>query len=118
MIKENILQNKTYEFSLQMIKLHKLLVTSREFIIARQILRCGTSIGANVEEAIGGFSKKDFASKLSIAYKESRETKYWIKLLRDSNYITTKLASKLIASIDEISAIIYRSINTVQNKNL
>jgi four helix bundle protein len=65
-------------------------------------LRSGTSIGANVEEAIGAQSKKDFLSKISIAYKEARETNYWLRLLRDSNLIESQLANALIRDIDEL----------------
>ena len=78
-MKENLIQDKSYAFALKIIKLYQHLTsTKKEFVLTRQLLKCGTSIGANVEEAIGGQSEKDFISKISIAYKEVRETKYWL----------------------------------------
>lgn len=80
----NIVQEKSYQFALNIITTTRLLVDSqREYALSRQLLKSGTSIGANVEEAIGGQSKRDFIAKLSIAYKEARETKYWLRLIRD-----------------------------------
>lgn len=85
--KENIVKDKSYKFSLRIVKLFKYLVEDKkEYLLSKQILRCGTSIGANIEEAIGGITKKDFINKVFIAYREARETHYWIRLLRDSDY--------------------------------
>lgn len=78
-MKDNLIANKTFEFSLMIIKLYLELKKENEFIISKQLLRCGTSVGANVEEAIASQSRKDFISKLSIASKEARETKYWLR---------------------------------------
>lgn len=79
-MKENLIANKTFDFALSIIDLYIKLKKENEFIISKQIMRSGTSIGANVEEAIAAQSKKDFINKLSIASKEARETKYWLKL--------------------------------------
>lgn len=76
------------------------------FELAKQILRSGTSIGANVEEAIGAQSKKDFFAKISVAYKESRETQYWIRLLSDSGYLTKGSADLLLGRCEELSKIL------------
>lgn len=85
MEKPNLIQEKSYSFALKIILTYKRLVLSKEpFAILNQLLRSGTSIGANVEEGIGGQTKKDFASKMSIAYKESRESHYWLCLFKDS----------------------------------
>ena len=84
----------------------------REFILSRQILRSGTSIGANIEEAIGGQFKKDFISKLSIAYKESRETNYWLRILHDTNFITKKEFLSIISDLDEVQKILVSIIKT------
>jgi len=74
---DNVIKVKSYNFSLRIIKLYKYLVEEKkEYVLSKQILRSGTSIGANVEEAIGGISEKDFLFKLTIAYKEARETRY------------------------------------------
>ncbi|MBO6523169.1 MAG: four helix bundle protein [Balneolaceae bacterium] len=104
---ENAIQNKSYSFALRIVKLYKFLCEEkREFTLSKQIVRSGTSIGANVEEGIGAFSKKDFRYKLSIAYKETRETKFWIKLLRDSDYIEEKLAGSLLKDCEELLKIL------------
>ena len=83
--KENIIIDKTFNFSLDIISLFKELQNEREYILSKQLLRSATSIGANVEEASAAQSKKDFINKMSIASKEARETKYWLKLLDKSD---------------------------------
>lgn len=76
---ENVLSNKAYAFALRIIRMYQhLSQQDKGFVLFKQVLRSGTSIGANVEEAIGGISRKDFVAKLSVAYKEARETKYWL----------------------------------------
>jgi four helix bundle protein len=86
-MKENIIQQKSFNFALLIIELYKKLVKRSEFVLSKQILRSGTSIGANIEESIGAQSKNDFISKISISYKEARETEYWLKLLLGGKYI-------------------------------
>jgi len=104
---DNIIQTNSYDFALRIIKLNKYLVSEqKEFSISRQLLRSGTSIGANVEEAIGGTTKKDFKYKLSISYREARESHYWIRLLRDSNYVSQDQADSLLKDCDELLKII------------
>jgi len=104
---DNIIQNKSYSFALRVIKLYKHLIKNKkEYIISRQLLRSGTSIGANIEEAIGGQSKKDFLSKMTIAYKEARETRYWINLLRDSDSLEKDLSQSLLNECEELCKII------------
>lgn len=104
---QNIIQVKSYAFALRIVKLYKFLCEKkREFTLSRQIVRSGTSIGANIEEGVGAFSKKDFRYKLSIAYKEAQETKFWIKLLRDSNFIDAKLATSLLNDCEELLKIL------------
>ena len=93
--RENIIVQKSYAFALNIIQLYKKLVEDKEFVLSKQILRSGTSIGANVHEAVGSESKKDFIHKLGIALKESRETSYWLRLLRDSNYIDQQIFDSL-----------------------
>ena len=76
---DNVVQNKSYDFALRIVKVYKYLSQEKkEFVLSKQLLRSGTSVGANIEEAIGGQSKADFFAKLTIAYKEARESKYWI----------------------------------------
>ena len=107
MEKYNLIQDKSYKFALRIVKMYKYLVDEKkDFIISRQILRCGTSIGANIEESIGAQSKKDFFAKLTIAYKEARETHFWIRLLSDSNFISTKVSKSLLDDCVELLKII------------
>ena len=82
----------------------------QEYTLAKQILRSGTSIGANIEEARGGYSTKDFIARLGISYKESRETKYWLKLLHATNYISKEEFESLFADADELGKILYKII--------
>jgi len=116
-MKENIIRDKSYKFALRIIKLYKYLINNKkEYVLSKQILRSGTSIGANIEEAVGGYSEKDFLAKLSLAYKEARETKYWINLLIDSNYLEFKLAKTLLEDCEEICKIIGRIQITCKDK--
>lgn len=81
---DNVVQAKSYAFAVRIVRLYQYLTGERrEYVLSRQVLRCGTSIGANIEEAIGGQSRADFIAKLAIAYKEARETSYWLRLLRE-----------------------------------
>jgi four helix bundle protein len=94
---ESIISKKAYAFALEIIKPYKYLTTDKkEYILSKQILRAGTSIEANVNEAVSGQSKRDFIHKLSISLKEARETSYWLNLLRDSGYIQQETFSNLI----------------------
>ena len=103
----NIIQVKSYAFALRIIKLYVYLKNEKnEYTLGKQILRSGTSIGANIEEAIGAQSDRDFLSKISIAYKEARETHYWIRLLTDSNFLVASEETSLINDCDELLKII------------
>ena len=107
MEKENIIQIKTFQFAVRIINFCKFLtIDKKEYIISKQILRSGTSIGANIEEAIGGQSKRDFINKVSLAYKESRETRYWLRLLKETNYIDDKMFCSINNDCEEIIKII------------
>ena len=108
---DNLIQNKTFEFALSIIKFYTICKSQNEYILSKQILRCGTSIGANVEEAIAAQSKKDFISKLSIANKEARETKYWLKLYESSNLVQIDIDSYL-KEIESIINILTKIIKT------
>ena len=104
LVNNNLIQIKTFEFALKIIKFYIECKAQNEFILSKQILRCGTSVGANVEEAIAAQSKKDFISKLSIVNKEARETRYWLKLYQCSDLvkIETEFYLKEIESIINI----------------
>lgn len=115
----NVILEKSYLFGLRTVKLYMHLrkqKIERELLI--QLLRSGTSIGANVEEAVGAQSKNDFVHKLSIAYKESRETSYWLKMLNDAGILETKFARSFLSEIDELKKIlasILKTSKTIRN---
>ncbi len=115
-MKENILREKAYKFALRIIKLYKFIIQEhKEYVLSKQILKSGTSIGANIEESIHAQSKLDFIHKLSIAQKEASETNYWLRLLRDSDYIKPKLAESLIFDCEEIQKLLTSSIKTAKS---
>ncbi len=116
MKKDNVIKNKSYNFAVRIVKVYQYLCDNKkEYVLSKQLLRCGTSIGANIEEAIGGQSKKDFFAKLSISYKEARETHYWIRLLTDTNYLNEKESKSLLQDIEEILKIIGSIQRTIRN---
>lgn len=111
--KDNIVLNKSFDFALEIIELYKILKSKNEFVISKQLLRSGTSIGANVEEATAAQSKKDFATKMSIASKEARETRYWLRLLNKSKLVEYDYKNYL-NKIDELIRIITAIVKTAQ----
>ena len=118
MKEDNLVADKSYRFALRIIKLYQHLVQEKqEYVLSKQILRSGTSIGANVEEALGGLSRKDFTFKLQIAYKEARETQYWLRLLRDSQYLEEKLADSFIEDCQELRRILNRILKSTKENN-
>jgi four helix bundle protein len=113
MKKENIIQDRSFDFALQIIKLYKELENQKEFILSKQLLKSGTSIGANVEEALAGISKKDFTAKMSISSKEARETRYWLRLYQASKLVDLDYSSYL-KEIDEIINILTTIVKSSQ----
>ena len=117
-MKENLLIDKSISFAARIIKLNQFLVKNKkEVIISKQIVRSGTSIGANINEASYGQSKADFISKMHIALKETAETEYWLKLLVMSDYITEDMGKSLLNDCLEIKRILVASINTAKSSN-
>ncbi|MEP7038676.1 MAG: four helix bundle protein [Acidobacteriota bacterium] len=117
-MKDNVLLEKSFAFAVRVVKAYKFLVEEkRELVISKQFLRSGTSIGANAEEAVGGQSKADFISKLSIAYKEARETKYWIRLLEATDYLSAKQSASLLNELEELLKIIGKIQITTKNNS-
>jgi len=118
--KENksIIADKAYAFALQIISVYKELKKENEFVLSKQILRSGTSIGANVNEAISAISKKDFVFKLSISLKEARETKYWLNLLKDSDFISQEIFNKSNNDCEELIKILSSIILTTKQRYL
>ena len=119
MAKESVLKEKSYAFAIRVINLAKFLrEEKKEFILSKQIVRCGTSVGANIEEASGAQSNNDFIAKLHISLKEAKETHYWVRLLRDTEYISKEQTQSLIDDIDEIITILTKSLKTVKSNNI
>ena len=114
MKKDNRILEMTFSFSLSIIALYKILIENKEFVISRQLLRSGTSIGANIEEANAAQTKKEFITKMSIASKEARETKYWLRLLEASKLVSTDYSSYL-STIDHIINILTKIVKTSQD---
>ncbi|OQA07130.1 MAG: hypothetical protein BWY67_01797 [Bacteroidetes bacterium ADurb.Bin397] len=112
----SIIVTKSYSFAIDVVMLYKKLVEQKEFILSKQLLRCGTSIGANVNEAISAESKKDFVHKLGIALKEARETVYWLKLLKDSNYLIQDAFEMNISKCSELIKILSSIILTTKQR--
>jgi four helix bundle protein len=113
-MKENLIKTKSFQFSLNAIEVYKLLIAKNEFVLSKQFFRSATSIGANVEEADAGYSKKDFAAKMSISSKETRETLYWIKLIEASNFIEYDF-NNLKAECESIIRILTSIVKTAQS---
>jgi four helix bundle protein len=114
----NVVQEKSYAFALRMVRMYQHLTEQgKEWVLSKQVLRSGTSIGANVEEAIGGQSDRDFLAKFNVAYKEARETHYWLRLLRDSGYLTDAEAASMIADCEELLKLTGSIIKTMKQKN-
>ena len=106
-MKENLVQQKSYAFAVRIVRVFRYLAQKKkEYVLSRQLLRCGTSIGANVEEAIGAQSRADFIARITIAYKEARETSYWLRLLKDTNYLTAAQFDIVHAEAEELCRII------------
>lgn len=114
---ENIILDKTLKFSLMAIDYYKQMVAQNEFVLSKQFLRSATSIGANVNEASAAQTKKDFISKMSIASKEARETKYWITLLEKSQLVILDY-TPLLKESDEILRILTSIVKTAQTNEL
>lgn len=116
MAKDNLIINKTFDFSLLIIELYRFLVENKEYVLSKQLLRSGTSIGANVEEAVGAISKKEFTAKMGISLKEARESRYWLKLLERSQIVKYNYSIQL-KEIEEILNILTAIVKTSQSNN-
>lgn len=118
MKENNLIVEKSYCFALKIVKLYSYLVeTKREYKLSGQLLSSGTSIGANIEEAMGGSSRRDFKFKLDISYREARETRYWLRLLRDSDWLEKRLAESLLNDCEEILRILGSILKTIKKND-
>ncbi len=114
-MKENVVARKSEEFAIKVVHVYqKLVENKREFVLSKQFLRSGTSIGANIAESEGAISKAEFSLKISMAYKEALETKYWINLMNKTGYLDVELAEDLINDADELSKILFSIIKTTR----
>jgi four helix bundle protein len=114
---DNNLYKKSYAFAIRIVKSYRFLSDEKkEFILSKQLLKSGTSIGANVAEANGAISKADFSAKLSISYKECLETKYWLNLLKDTGFIEQKVFQSMYTDADELAKILYSTLKKTRKR--
>ena len=115
-MKENVIETKSFDFAVRIVNLYKHLTTEKkEFVLSKQLLRCGTSIGANISEAENAQSKADFTSKMSIALKEASETIFWLRLLHKTEYLSDNEFNSIFTDITEITAILTSICKTTKN---
>lgn len=113
-MQKSVVGQKSYDFAIKIVNLYKDLLVNKEFILSRQLLKSGTSIGANVAEANGAISEVDFSAKMSIAYKEALETKYWLNLLKDTGYISVDKHNEIFNDADEICKMLFSILKTTR----
>ena len=112
-MQNNPVKTKSYEFAVRIVNMYKhLSKEKKEFVLSKQVLRSGTSIGANVAEALGGSSRADFVNRMNISYKETRETLYWLNLLYDTGFIGKPAYQSIRKDCDELARILFSIINT------
>ncbi len=114
---EGITEQKSFEFAVRAVKVYRYLTESKkESVLSKQLLRCGTSIGANVSEAQRGQSKPDFLSKMSIALKEANESAYWLRLLHRTGYLSDKQFESLYEDVNELIRLLIATCKTAQSR--
>ena len=117
-MKPNLIKNKSFELAKEIVFLyHHLVKEKHEYILSKQLLRAGTSVGANTAEGVAGQSKNDFRHCLNIAYKEARETYFWLTLLRETNYLTDQKSKAAISVCDETIRILCSILKTLEENN-
>lgn len=107
MVENSLAYQKAYDFAIRIVKAYRFLKQNEEYVLSKQLLRSGTSVGANIAEANGAISNAEFSSKIGIAYKEILETKYWLSLLKDTEYLTEDIYNSIFNDADEIAKILY-----------
>ena len=114
---ENIVEAKSFDFAVRIVNLYKHLTEEKkEYVLSKQLLRCGTSIGANVAEAERAQTKPDFYAKMSIALKEANETNYWLRLLHKTDYLTDNEFNSIYKDVDEIISLLVSITKTIKNQ--
>ncbi len=107
-MKNNIVKDRSFELAVEIVFLYQFLTREkREYILSKQVLRSGTSVGANISEGVAAQSKKEFCYRLSIAYKESRETMFWLNLLCSTGYLPTEKSSPAISKCEEVNKLLF-----------
>lgn len=116
---DNMVLNKAVDFAVRIIRLYQYLTSQKqEFVLSKQILRCGTSIGANLSEATEGYSRKEFETKVYIALKEARETEYWLKLLEKTDYLSSEEYLSINNDCEEILKLLVSITKTLRNHEI
>lgn len=114
-MKENVVIAKSFSFAVRVVRLYQYLCDEkREFVLSKQLLRSGTSIGANIHEATQGQSRKDFLSKMNIALKEAAETEYWLKLLMETDFLTEKQGLSIMNDCVELKKLLHAIVKTTK----
>jgi four helix bundle protein len=115
----NLIRGMAFEFAIEIVKLsRKLIQVQREFVLSRQVLRSGTSIGANIEEAQGGQSRRDFIAKLYISYKEALETAYWLRLLKATETVSAIEVDALLPKAEALCKLLSRILQTSKERTI
>lgn len=115
-MKDNLVYNKAFDFAIKIVNIYKYLCNEKkEYVLSKQLVKSGTSIGANIMEGIYAQSKRDFLSKFSIALKECSETRYWLQLLETTKYIDNEIYNELINDCDEINKILTSIVKTTKS---
>ena len=115
---DSVAKQKSMAFAKRIVKLYQHLTTEKkEFVMSKQLLRSGTSIGANVREAVQGFSRNDFRYKMSLALKESEETQYWLELLHETDYLSLKEFDSIYSDVRELTKILTSILKTIQTES-
>lgn len=120
MMKENLIEEKSFAFAISIVGLYKWLkAEKKEYVLSKQLVRSGTSIGANIQEAQAAQTKKDFTAKMSVVSKEARETRYWLRLLDETGYFDKKNdnCKKILSEIESIIKVLTKIVKTCQNNS-
>ncbi len=113
-MKNNVIKDRSFELAVEIVFVYQYLTREkREYVLSKQVLRSGTSVGANISEGVVAQSKKEFCNRLSISYKESRETEFWLKLLCSTGYLTEEKATLALKKCDEVNRLLFSILKTV-----
>ena len=118
-MKQNLIEDRSFELAVEIVFVYQYLTREkREYVLSKQVLRSGTSVGANISEGVAAQSKKEFCNRISIAYKEVRETEFWLKLLCSTGYLTIDKANAAIKKCDEVNRILFTILKTATQPNI